>query len=993
MLRQRVLSNFQCKIWSLILIGILQSNGVLADSAASLRHITIADGLPSMEVYQSMQMSGGAIWFATDRGLCRYNGTTFTTYTRKDGLPDEVVFGFHHHAATQRLWFYTYKGGLGYIEEGKIQVPAFNDSLRSVLRKNRFPIIVSMHIDGEGTLWLGTKRELVIQILASGVIQTMFEKASEDPSTHVLHFEDGCVFTGGKLTRAAPFSQFDLVQIASGHRMIYQTPSPGIDRNLQHAEAKVLALGSTRYLMAFGNRLIRFNSDTIVQTIDLPSHQEILYALLEDTNGGIWVGTTKGVLRFPDTDLSKRPQTFLHTRAISSVWQDHEGGFWFTTLHDGVYYLPNLNMASYSFDTQGQEPFLQILGNKDGIYGLGQHTLSIFEKGKLSELRRLLTHQLVGNYRLLACRDQIEFLAPHSAHLIDALIPSSVKFPDIDCDLHQNDENEGLIWGRKRQQLFFWEDIEARPILSVPFDGDKIICAAYGKNNGELWAGTAEGLLRYDEGGWKNLGDIYHQFSRRISDLDFLRPDILLITTRGSGIWLMDLAHETAEKVKGLPNEYCNQSLVESDGTVWVASFSGVSKIRGILTTSPQLVQFTRQNGLISDAVQQITVYQEEIWALTRQGLSKWPRNWEPLVKVPPVVVDQIHVNGQRVSDAILDHLSYAENHLSFFFEAVGFQRPIHYQYRLEGLHDNWIATTDQQADYSGLEAGSYQFQLRTSAEDAIQANIPVYITPPFWLNPGVIGLGLGIILLTLGLFLFYRHQSKRRENKLYQLFIHSEQKALRAQMNPHFMFNSFSSMLEMLLQKEYHHLQKYMQAFAGLTRLFLECSRQESISLQQEIDLLEQYMKLECMRAEKRIDAHIELGPGLNPKEIFLPSLLLQPYVENAFKHGVRSREDMHGQIIIRFKIAYKQLLIEIQDNGKGMTYTRIHQTRRNASLGMKINNNRVQYLNMQHPHQISVGAAMPEDPVYPGTMVKVLLPLQIRTQYETSSSYRTRH
>jgi len=175
-------------------------------------------------------------------------------------------------------------------------------------------------------------------------------------------------------------------------------------------------------------------------------------------------------------------------------------------------------------------------------------------------------------------------------------------------------------------------------------------------------------------------------------------------------------------------------------------------------------------------------------------------------------------------------------------------------------------------------------------------------------------GMGVMIFLLIIIGILLIRQGRIKTQQKMIIL----EQKLLRSQMNPHFIFNSMASIQEFILAKDAKSAARYLSNFAKLIRNILDCSLEEMIPLAREIEALEYYLQLQKVRLEEKFDFIINKDDSVEWEEIRIPALLIQPFVENAIEHGIRHKTDK-GMIIIGFQMSDKWLSVVIEDNGVG--------------------------------------------------------------------------
>jgi len=168
--------------------------------------------------------------------------------------------------------------------------------------------------------------------------------------------------------------------------------------------------------------------------------------------------------------------------------------------------------------------------------------------------------------------------------------------------------------------------------------------------------------------------------------------------------------------------------------------------------------------------------------------------------------------------------------------------------------------------------------------------------------------------------------QKKLAEYELY---------ALRSQMNPHFVFNSLAAIQYYINENDFVTSDKYLVKFSKLIRQFFEFSKEEEISLANELQLLENYLEIEKMRFKDKLNFTFSIDPNLDVQNTMIPSMLLQPVVENAVNHGIFNKEDM-GTVHLNFKqLKCNQIRIDIEDDGVGISNTKKKENRKiNSSM-----------------------------------------------------------
>ena len=180
------------------------------------------------------------------------------------------------------------------------------------------------------------------------------------------------------------------------------------------------------------------------------------------------------------------------------------------------------------------------------------------------------------------------------------------------------------------------------------------------------------------------------------------------------------------------------------------------------------------------------------------------------------------------------------------------------------------------------------------------------------------------IFIAAVALFyIVYRQQRLRERNTLLKSEnqrLNMEQKLLQVQLNPHFIFNAISNLQSLVASGDTTESVRYLQSFSGLLRGILEQNRKDFIEIQEEITSLNNYIQLQQMRYAGVFNYEITVDNELDIDEILIPPMLIQPFVENTIEHGFRNIT-YKGLLKISFKVDGESLVINIDDNGSGLT------------------------------------------------------------------------
>jgi len=416
----------------------------------------------------------------------------------------------------------------------------------------------------------------------------------------------------------------------------------------------------------------------------------------------------------------------------------------------------------------------------------------------------------------------------------------------------------------------------------------------------------------------------------------------------------------------GLPSDIALSVLVDKNDNVWMGDYMSYSVLLnpGI---EEQLISFNEKDGLISSYYQTLKLEQQRngtIWGLTSMGIVSFHPDSIALNTLPPVLLISRVVTGgpgDSITGSPAPILSYKNNSLHFHFTAVCLTDPsrIRYAYRLKELDSNWTYTNNRDVEFNFLQPGNYTFELKACNNNNIWTLEPLQyrftIRQPFWQTWWFILL----VLLLAGavVYAIFRANIRSYQSKaiIRQQLAELEAKAIRAQMNPHFIFNSLNAIQETIITEKVDAAYDYLSRFSKLLRMVLDHSEKNFISLSSELETIRLYLSLESLRFSQSFSYSVELMEELEKDELFIPSLLLQPFVENAIWHGL-SNKDGEKKLLLQFEEKEGNLVCIILDNGIGRE--KAAEIKRNKlgagrfeSKGTRLALQRIEILNRENP------------------------------------------
>lgn len=417
------------------------------------------------------------------------------------------------------------------------------------------------------------------------------------------------------------------------------------------------------------------------------------------------------------------------------------------------------------------------------------------------------------------------------------------------------------------------------------------------------------------------------------------------------------------DESNGLPNQYLYSVVPDTLGYLWLSSNLGIIRFNA-KTNEVEHLNITDgiwSNEFYSNAW--LSTSRDELWFGNLDVINIIdPTSFKKVKTKPQIQITDFLVNDQKwngssyIGETQNLVFKYQENTLSFKFNALEYSDPLHNQlwYRLDGYDtDNlWLEARNGApgfARYSKIPPGHYTFQIRAANSDGIKTGQPyqlaLTILKPFYFQ--VWFLVLMIILISASAYGIYRYRlaQHRKEWLLTQKTIESEMKALRAQMNPHFIFNCINSINAFILKNKLALASEYLNNFSHLIRQILDISAQETIPLEEEVEFLESYLKAEKLRLKEILHWKFMIDEKIDTFEILIPTMVLQPFVENAIWNGI-SPKNNPGKVLIQIKKNSNSLNCVVEDDGIGRVASKKMKQKLNPqhqSKGLRITTDRL--------------------------------------------------
>jgi ligand-binding sensor domain-containing protein len=951
-----------CRLIRFFFIFLFLSSHSAFSQFYHLRNYNVKDGLPGSDVYAMLQDASGYLWFTGDMGVSRFDGYGFKNYSTENGLPNNTIIDIREDHKG-RIWFMSFSNTLSFYQDGKICQLSCNSKLEKLIgRGSRY---TSLYIDHADTIWIGC--------LYSGIIKIAPEWKEEDVQVIDVEKDGGYIY------------KIDSVGFVHG---FYNRKSDALRMTMYYKNKKEnmvchdIYSGST-YQRPYRNRMIRLRDGTFMASVnDIIFHfddkgliskkkeDNVVLSIMEDDDR-VLIGTYNGLLMYSDKKFKNRTHIArLENKSIAAIGKDHENGLWFCTDGQGVYHIPHRNFRYYTLDDGLAESKITCVINEKEKIILGHlnYSISILDKQLIRHIR--LGHNERSSLKLNVVSsllfDKNEKMMASASHKVYHIDAGKSIVKEIYRDSKAGNEtkkmirsNDGNIWVVRYTHIAKC-DPEFNVIKKITFHvyADNL----FEDSNGKLWICALNGLWAYDDtSGLLYVGNHHPLLSKRIVDIKETPNGSLWMASRGSGIIVKKnntYIHITEKD--GLSGNMCKTLYCDTGNVLWVGTNKGLSKIEIQGNNKFKVSRFSSADGMLSNEVNHIIRIKNRLALIHNNGVSIIdPQELISHALSPPVYITQILVNGDTVEKSSLNHLKYDQNYFTISYAGLSYKAPgkIEYKYRMEGIDSNWNYTTNTSVNYQSLPPGTYRFVIYAKNHGGSWTQKPavVFFTiEAAWWQTTLFKIASGVLVLIFVIIIFRIRLKKIQRREQEKSFIQSrieasELKALRAQMNPHFVFNVINSVQYFITGNDPASSQKYLSKFGKLIRYVLDNSKPASIPLEKELEALHLYLELESLRFENCFDYSIDIRDQIDPAQTEVPSMLIQPYVENAIRHGIMHKAG-RGKIRIIIERDDNMIKCTIEDNGIGRersTAMKEEQNFEHKSVGMSITKERLDLIN----------------------------------------------
>ncbi|MNR75185.1 Sensor histidine kinase YehU [compost metagenome] len=935
-------------------------------------HFGIKSGLPSSESYQVHQDQSGLLWVLTDRGVVRYDGFEFQKYTIENGLCDNVNFRISEDS-NGGVWFLGYNGLLSVFKDGKMQAYKYNHLL-----KKTFSVAQNAHISfcvlkDHSLIYSLYGKRMMIRISENGKIERLSDKFPT--TTGFYEFGDELVYFNRSKT-----SHLDNMFFIRNQKRFFagKVHNNGVCRAKKHKGYSFIMTDLKLYLN--DQQQFKLLSGDL-EVISLDTDKEFLYV-------GFYKAGMKKYRFDPQTKSLIFVQHYLPDYSVTSAFKDLNNTLWITTLEKGLFSISDEAFRQLAINEKILSEEVRF------IYGNKKKVVIAHYVGKWQQLYPPYLCKDVGKifrrFNLLPVNDGFAF----QKNVVDWSDWRDVDWSDwkdVDATYASNPNyvNGSFVVGIN---FFATEIIEVNGKEEYRIDLKP--AREYNLSRAYVWFHVMEhkkvfivydsGLMVFDIKNSKTSGKYRPVLNKAVKKLKYNPFWGLIAISDTEGLFRIDMNKETASVFASnlnLGKQLLNMFFDEKN-RLWVVSERGLFLLA---KKNNQVVcqKFINKKLLSSAEVTDLYAYNDVLYLATKFGVQKIDvSRVKKESKECPVKIFSIRTFSNNKELDQTEKIPANTDLIKINLLNKNLDRNATYKYRF-GKDQTWIKSDKGEIILNNPSAGKYDLEL-TYLNALGTWSKPVQIAAfevekNIFLRWYFILFYVASVMILFYIVLKLSIQYVNKKNYIFNRMIELEQMALSAQMNPHFIFNSLNSIHSFLLYEENENAERYLIRFSKLIRQTLSNSRMSYITVEEEYEMLKNYILLEQMRFKSTFTFEIDCDLKRLPFHPFIPPMLIQPYVENAIIHGLIKREE-GAKLFLKFYMEDQLLHVLIEDNGIG--YSESMKRQRDTghkSYGTQITEERLKSLKGKNKEGYSVAISNVDDsnPEFPGTRVILTIPI----------------
>ncbi len=907
-------------------------------------HYTVEDGLPSNTIYDIYRDSKGFLWIATDKGVARYNGIKFETFSTFNGLPDNEIF-FFQEDRRGRIWLGTYNGELCYYQNDTFYTATNTPFLKLPVKTSFIKYIT---VEEDSTITIGfNEQNFFLNIDNNNKINTYYIKRRYSDSSLMYHPQS--IKKVSKSLYDVLYCNGHSLRIDTNSKILLRTISDsGYTTDYQFCQDQRFYF-SEKYLYSYDRKvLFRFAPDFF-------SKCRLYRTYVYDNR--IYFCTSIGLF------IDGQRQTLVHNK-LSSITQDNTGNFWIGTLNEGIISISKNHLSEkilpHFYDTRTQfckalkGHLFYSLSNNNLYTIVNDSSKCLFDFA--AKIHKNISKDDQGGYFIDDDFNYYNFYFNHDIYIENILSkhPKINLYNDLYFSAIKNIflVNKAIYYQIYRRVIKLdyskfkvGDDLRGKEkVINDTTHIYRIFCLAKDESN-NLWYNNINSMYKIVN----DRGIPQHQFdgiSFKLFDfigkymVGFTHNNQLLVCNNVNGVIQVDTVLSQNciwEKIYKLDSSHI---LISTNGLyrVFTADPANSNKKFSISAIESPFVPL-RAESICVDSTNCYFFKDGNVISMKISSLytvSPSPKLFFTSIKAGKKTFTI--TNEVRIPFELSRNISISFSTISFGGKSVTYQ----YSVSKNG-QNNWREIEGDQINLVNAGYGTYAVKIRakTVSSDFCEPVVfSLHIGRPYWASWWFIMICVFCVLAVVALIVRIRIKSVLNRNKSLHdnevKFMRSEYKALNALMNPHFIFNTLNNVQSLVNKNDKLAANEYLRIFADIIRQNMHNVSKELIPLQKEVDLVTNYLLLEKLRFKDLLNYRINIDESVDLFEISVPPLLVQPLVENSIKHGILPLQSVEGYVEVNIKEEDGVLIIEVRDNGVGIEHSKGKQNLLHESFGL---------------------------------------------------------
>ncbi|MEY4877572.1 MAG: hypothetical protein RL708_2722, partial [Bacteroidota bacterium] len=652
----------------------------------------------------------------------------------------------------------------------------------------------------------------------------------------------------------------------------------------------------------------------------------------------------------------------------SDIMYDREGTLWIATLNGGLIKTPALEILNHKINDKSvvsltsnpaqHSIFIGTTYNQIYNWNLNTNKTDLIFDGKNNKDVSYISFNCASN-ELLFTSDKSYSLNVISKS-VSKISAYCKDFDFIDRTHFAIATPFGFGFNQPLENSKFKVDantFELNKYFALQKEDVRTRCVAYNKNEDIIYAGTINGLLQVKDSLTEEIKN--NTVVIIAADLVLLN-DVLYAGTLNDG--LFQIQSKKVINTFNIKNGLLSNSIIKLkifENQLWILSDKGLQQFN---SNDNKFINYPFSNSLSADEISDFEILDNKIYLASTSGVIELPIQSNSSIKTNPLIwIDKFYCD--KLNCKFNKALTFESgNHLiEIFLTLPNFRNSNQVNIYYQVNQSEWLKLADgeQGLTLPQLTSGNYKVKFKAEYNGLTSTEMPEinFIIKTPWYFSWWFLLGCAILFIAI-IYLLVKNEFKKQrikqqfeteKNKLEKELQQSTLASIKSQMNPHFLFNALNTIQSYIYQNDKQNASQYLGKFSELTRMILEMSNREKVSLTEEIKALKLYLELEQLRFEEKLKHEIVVAKTVDEEMIHIPSMLIQPYVENAIKHGLLHKKD-NWLLHILFERKENTLVVTVDDNGIGRKRSQELQKlklKQHQSFAMSANEKRLNILN----------------------------------------------